>query len=229
MNILRTTTSILALFIAALASASAQQAVAHPPNPTNGALANAQIMKLIQARIPESVVLEKILAATNRFDTSTDALIALKKAGATDAELSAIMSDETVEAKPADSGPSLAVTMKFLQDKLNDIGKVTFVLFYQNTIVGTGSNTWTYEVSNVVADPSQCRITTHWKITRDGRTLYDSDNGFRLRDIQDVVVEPYVQYENRAGNPDMVTTSINPPVTALLARGPHGSANWADN
>jgi len=31
--------------------------------------------------------------------------------------------------KPADEGPSLEVTMKFIQDKLNDIGPVTHGLF----------------------------------------------------------------------------------------------------
>jgi hypothetical protein len=132
--------------------------------------------------------------------------------------------------KPADSGPSLAVTMQFLQDKLADIGKVTYVIFSQNTTDGsTFSNTFTNEVSNVVADPNQCRISYHWKDTRDGATMHDIDAGFLLRDVQDVVVKPYLQYQNEvnasAGSPNIVTTSTNPPLTALLVRRPHGLSN----
>jgi hypothetical protein len=66
----------------------------------------------------------------------------------------------------AGNGPSLAVTMQFIQDKLNDIGPVSFVVNLQNTI---RDNTWTgtvsSEISNVVADQNQCRISYHWKGT----------------------------------------------------------------
>jgi hypothetical protein len=132
--------------------------------------------------------------------------------------------------KPADSGPSLAVTTKFLQDKLGDIGKITYVSFMQNTNDGsTFSNTITNEVSNVVADPSQCRIFYHWKTIRDGATVSDFDAWFSLRDVQDVTVKPYLQYQNEvnasAGIPNIVATSLNPPLTALLVRRPHNVSN----
>lgn len=42
--------------------------------------------------------------------------------------------------KPSDSGRSLPVTMKFIQDKLNGIGKVTYVLSWQNTSDGSAGN-----------------------------------------------------------------------------------------
>jgi len=68
--------------------------------------------------------------------------------------------------QPAGSGPSLPVTMQFIQDKLNDLGQVSFVVFLQGTNQG---NTWTAtvtnEISNVMADPNQCRISYHWKGT----------------------------------------------------------------
>ena len=132
--------------------------------------------------------------------------------------------------KPADSGPSLAVTMKFLQDKLGDIGKVTSVSFVQNTNDGsTSSNTFTNEFSNVAAYPDQCRISYHQKVTRDGATVADSDTWFSLRDVQDVVVKPWAQYQTEvnagAGFPNFVVTSVNPPLTALLVRRPHNLSN----
>jgi len=61
----------------------AQQPVAPPPRPAYEAPANAEVLKLLRAGMPESVVLYKIHAITGRFDTSADALIALKQAGAT--------------------------------------------------------------------------------------------------------------------------------------------------
>lgn len=68
--------------------------------------------------------------------------------------------------QPAGSGPSLAATMQFIQDKLNDLGMVSFVVFLQDTSSG---NTWTAnatnEISNVVADQNQCRISYHWRGT----------------------------------------------------------------
>jgi hypothetical protein len=128
--------------------------------------------------------------------------------------------------KPADSGPSLAVTMKFIQDKLNDIGKVSFVVFWHDTKVGNdGTNTVTEEVTNATAAPNQCRIAYHWKVTSDGTTLNDSDGWFLLRDVQDIVVKPYEQYQNEAsaaeGFPNLIASSTNPPLTAMLVRRPH--------
>jgi hypothetical protein len=68
--------------------------------------------------------------------------------------------------QPAINGPSLTVTMQFIQDKLNDLGKISFVVYLQSTSQG---NTWTAtvtnEISNVMADQNQCRISYHWRGT----------------------------------------------------------------
>jgi hypothetical protein len=68
---------------------------------STGAAANVEVVKLLQAGMPETVVLEKIQTMSTKFDTSADALVALKRAGATEAELNAVLTHETVpEAKP---------------------------------------------------------------------------------------------------------------------------------
>src|ERR1039458_5876484 len=72
----------LTLLLFAAAAAVSQNAVAPPPRPANDAPANAEVLKLLRAAMPESVVLNKIHAATGKFDTSVDALVALKQAGA---------------------------------------------------------------------------------------------------------------------------------------------------
>ena len=38
--------------------------------------------------------------------------------------------------KPADEGPSLEVTMKFMEDKLNDVGALNLVVYSQGEAVG---------------------------------------------------------------------------------------------
>lgn len=60
------------------------------PGPTSCS-ANDEIIKLAQAKMPDSVVLTKIKSASCDFDTSTDALVKLKRAGASDAVLQAVM------------------------------------------------------------------------------------------------------------------------------------------
>jgi hypothetical protein len=52
---------------------------------------NADVVKLLEAGMPEQVVLQAIASSQSKFDTSTDALIALKAKGATPNILTAMM------------------------------------------------------------------------------------------------------------------------------------------
>jgi hypothetical protein len=52
-------------------------AAATAPKP----LTNDDIVTMVQAGLPQNVVIEKIKTSKTAFDTSTDALVALKKAG----------------------------------------------------------------------------------------------------------------------------------------------------
>jgi hypothetical protein len=63
--------------------------------------ANDEILKLVKSGMPESVVIDKIHDAAGRLDTSADALIALKNAGATAQELAAITARPQPSAAPA--------------------------------------------------------------------------------------------------------------------------------
>jgi hypothetical protein len=103
--------------------------------------------------------------------------------------------NSTVPPKPAGNGPSLKVTMGFIQEKLNDVGFVKVVESYENTANNSTDNgTFTLEVSNVVADQNQCRISYHWKATENGVKTGDQDVRIQLHDVQDIVIEPYSQY-----------------------------------
>ena len=53
-------------------------------------LTNQDIIKMVQAKLPDAVVVAKIKSTPCKFDTSADALIALKQDGASDAVLAAM-------------------------------------------------------------------------------------------------------------------------------------------
>jgi hypothetical protein len=220
------------LILTAFSTAIAQQTVAPPPKPLNDAPANAAVLKLLQVGMPESVVLDRIRATTDKFDISTDALVVLKQAGATEAELKAIIAQGTAPAgqPPADTAPSLAETMHFIQDKLNELGKVDYVAFSQNANDGsTGTDTFAYVTSNVVADQSSCRISYHRKATQNGSTFADVNQVFSLREVREIVVMPEEQdqteFNAKSGHPNIICPSTSPPTTALVVRRPLGETS----
>jgi hypothetical protein len=222
------------LFCGSALMLSAQQPVPPPPRPAYDAPANAAVLKLLQVGMPESVVLDKIHAITDKFDTSIDALVTLKQAGATEAELKAIMaqgSDQSSAIAPAASGPPLAETMQFIQAKLNDIGKVTFALFVQDSSDNSSAVvTITSETSNFVADQSQCRVSYHQKSTNNGKVKVDADSAFLLRDVQEIVIRPHEQWQSewfaKNGYPTATAVSTNPPTMQLNVRLPRGQETF---
>ena len=251
------------LFCGFALTLSAQQSVLPPPRPDNDAPANAEVLKLLRKGVQERLMLHVISATPGKFDTSADALAALKQAGATEAELSAILAKggaASAEQPPAavvpaapvaasaasGPGPTLAETMKFIQDKLNDNNKTSWIDYAKPTR-GAGSgwiDTITHEFSSVVADTGQCRISYHiftkhsvpyrWLATNDGKNNNGKNNkgeefSFSLRSVQEIMVKPWEQYETewlaKNGHPDATVISSAPATTALVVRQPHGVEN----
>jgi hypothetical protein len=58
---------------------------------SSSSLTNDDIIKLVQAKLSDSVIIAKIKSSSTDFDTSPDALIKLKRAGVSDAVLQAIV------------------------------------------------------------------------------------------------------------------------------------------
>jgi TonB family protein len=133
---------------------------------------------------------------------------------------------------PAPDGPSLEVTMQFIQTRLNEQGKSAFVEYRQNTSNGaTFAVTIINEISNVVADQTQCRISYHRKATQDGNVYKNEDNAFSLREVQDILVRPFEQHETEyfaSTGANIVVTSTTPPVTVLTVRRLRGEVNFFD-
>jgi hypothetical protein len=133
-------------------------------------------------------------------------------------------------AAPQKRGPSLEVTMKYIQDTLNDIGLISFVATYQQPTDGNNGGLETYHYthrdrfSNFQADKSACRIDYHVSLNNDGSKV-DQDRQIPLADAEDVVVEPEEKYLSditaASGNPAFVATSTSPAITALVVRFRH--------
>lgn len=71
--------------------AQAAESQAQVPAPTGPSLTNDDIIKLAKEKLPDSVILAKIKSSACDFDTSTDGLIKLKRAGISDAVLQAMV------------------------------------------------------------------------------------------------------------------------------------------
>jgi hypothetical protein len=124
--------------------------------------------------------------------------------------------------KPDDDAPSLEVTMKFIQDKVNGIGPVNFVLYTHDNVTGSDqTNQFKVEVTKVLANPSACHIAYHLKDERDRAVVHDLDAEFYLKNVEDVVVTPMEQgareIATAQGHPSS-NVSADPPVFLFKVR-----------
>jgi hypothetical protein len=93
----------MVLALAAAAPASALQAHQQPAQQT--AMTNADLVKLVQAGVPESAIIASIHSSNPAFDLSADGLVALHKAGVTQGELEAAIAANSA-AHPAGAAPA---------------------------------------------------------------------------------------------------------------------------
>jgi hypothetical protein len=117
---------------------------------------------------------------------------------------------------------SLRDTMKAIQKELS-IGSVSCTAFIQDKTTGSNfQNAFVEQISNVVADPAQCRVSYHWKTWRNGAVTADKDAWFVLPAVTSVDIEPMSQLLNEEnatqGHPNDVVTSTTPFVEALVVR-----------
>jgi hypothetical protein len=127
---------------------------------------------------------------------------------------------------PTGADPSLEDTLKFIQDKLGTMGAVTFTVYITDNGQYPTSNdtTWTFQISNVHVDQSQCSITYHaeeknnhhmWPL----KIAPKGDVSISLRKHPVIAVKSYVLNQNefnlRRGLPRFVATATNPDVSVL--------------
>jgi hypothetical protein len=69
-------------------------------------MTNADLVKLVQAGVPESAIIASIRSSTPNFDLTSDGLVALHKAGVTQGELEAAITASSSGARPSNPAPA---------------------------------------------------------------------------------------------------------------------------
>jgi hypothetical protein len=95
--------SILAILVLAMTSAIAAQQAQKP-------LTNADVINMVKAKLPDSVVVQAIQSNPGKYDTSTSALISLHKAGVTENELNAMIGASSKGASAVPATPAVAAS-----------------------------------------------------------------------------------------------------------------------
>jgi hypothetical protein len=124
--------------------------------------------------------------------------------------------------KPASDGPSLEATMKFIQEKIEQQGKLNYAAHVHDS--QDGSN-WVVPFStlqtNIVANPTLCRISYHERRTRRDEVTADDDYWFALKAVQEMVVMSREQglkrADTNAGHPTW-DSKVDPPIWLIEAR-----------
>ena len=135
----------------------------------------------------------------------------------------------TKASKTADNTSDLAASMKFIQEALNAVGQVKYIVHGHDTTSGSDwTNSFSNEARLVAADPTACRITYHYKVVRDGNVLMDANAGFLLKDVRDVDVLTRQKYFDEAnllnGHPSW-TAKVEPVVFVVRVRRPANVEN----
>lgn len=125
--------------------------------------------------------------------------------------------------QPAGSGPSLAVTMQFIQDKMNEQGKINYTLHTHDNDSGEDWPVYyiSIEASNVIANPATCRITWH-KVTTNGGKIGINDNfSLDLRNVLNFEVRTSTyeaKMEDTANGHPALDKRQDPPYFAVTAK-----------
>ena len=95
---------------AATPPATAQQSTGATAQAVPHRITNADIIAMLQAGISDKIIIPTIQRSPTDFDTSTDGLVALKKAGASEALLAAVLSAPRFSAQPPAAPPAAGAT-----------------------------------------------------------------------------------------------------------------------
>jgi hypothetical protein len=124
--------------------------------------------------------------------------------------------------KPADEGPSLEVTMKFIQEKFNSAGPVNHIVYYHDNVEDRDwAIKWNIEITRVNADAGACRVDFHRRVEEDESVTENADHSFVLKDVQEIAVMTMEQIKKNAatthGQPAW-SFKVDPPVFVLQVR-----------
>jgi tetratricopeptide (TPR) repeat protein len=131
--------------------------------------------------------------------------------------------------QPADNGPSLADTMKFIQEKLSLLEEVKYTLY--GHIIEPATNEVipiVDEIGNVAVRPESCTIGYHLKVLAYDSTAKESDMRIPLRDVQMTALSTMEEYSKNSYGKDgnnVWVDRTDPPVFVLQVLRNNGPAN----
>jgi hypothetical protein len=124
------------------------------------------------------------------------------------------------------TGVSLAATLKYIADTLNQQGAVSVAGHVRDDVTGESWDVHQIgEVSRVKIDPATCHVSYHWKALSEGEITADGDLSFLLGDVQDVELVPMEQVwkrnDVRDGSPARSYRAEPPVLIVRLSRPDH--------
>jgi len=129
---------------------------------------------------------------------------------------------------PADkpAGPTIEVTMKFIEDKINEIGTVTIAGYVHDSANDTdGVQKISATFSNAVADAGACTLGYHRLVISNGQTAYNENVFANLRDVQSIAVltdaQDWQMYLARTGDATKTVRDV-PEIYVLNIKLPKG-------
>lgn len=136
--------------------------------------------------------------------------------------VSAVIAQDAPSPKSADNGPSLEITMKFIQDKITQQGALNFAVYSHDSTDNSGSvNQVSKELTGVTASPDSCRILYQEHTGKDDKVIGISTLAVDVKTLQDVLVmkleQAIDQNDAEAGHPAR-TSRVNPPSWIVRAR-----------
>jgi hypothetical protein len=131
--------------------------------------------------------------------------------------------DRSSPTNSTDKGPSLEITMQFIQDKLNDIGPVKWVEYYHDKVKNSDwTNKFGAEIKDFVALPKDCRITYRKFSGNLQLGLTEMDYKLQLKDVANILIVSQLEDQRNtfaaATNGDFnnwLVTSVAPPIFIL--------------
>lgn len=136
--------------------------------------------------------------------------------------VSAAVAQDAPASKPTDQGPTLEVTMKFIQDKISQQGKLNYAVYSHDSTDNSDSvNQVSAELTGVTANPDSCRILYQEGMGKDDKLLGISAFGVDVKTLQDVMImnleQAIDQNDAEVGHPAR-TSRVNPPSWIVRAR-----------
>jgi hypothetical protein len=124
--------------------------------------------------------------------------------------------------RPADSSPSLAATLQYIQERVSQQGKINRAIYVHDNSTGNELTVqYADEITNIAPHPENCILNYHFREWNNSTISVDVDAGIPFHDAEDVVILPIEQVCKEVDSKAGYTTGSyrsDPPVFVLRVR-----------